>query len=222
VDAEYRNRVEQGGLGVKAKLSRAGQSGKSIDERLGYAIGHRVRVEILVLLNEGVYTADDIAAIIGEPRQNVHHHLKELLSAGSIEIAKIEKRRNADLHHYRALEMVDFNEEEVAAMTPEDRQATAAYIVQSAVAEIMAALAAGKLSNDPAVCLAWTWINLDEEGRRVLADEQIRWWERIQEIEAEATNRRAESGEDATSYVVAEWGFERARTAPTPPSANAD
>ena len=207
---------------MKAKLGRPGQSGKSIDERLGYAISHRVRVEILVLLNEGVYTAEDIAAIIGESRQNVHHHLKELLSAGSIEIAKIEKRRNAELYHYRALEMVNYSEEAIAAMTTDERQVTAAYVVQSAVAEIMAALAAGKLSNDPAVCLAWTWINLDEEGRRVLAEEQVRWLERIQEIEAEATNRRAESGEEATSYVVAEWGFERARTAPTPPSANAD
>jgi hypothetical protein len=86
----------------------------------------------------------------------------------------------------------------------------------------MAALAAGKLNNDLSVCLAWRWFYLDKQGREDLADEQLRLWERVQEIEAESTNRRAESGEAATSYIVAEWGFERARTAPVPPSAKAD
>lgn len=207
---------------MRAKSGRAGQSGKSIDERVGYAIGHRIRVEILILLNERVYTADDIAAIIGESRQTVHHHLRELLDAGSIEIAKVEKRRNADLHHYRAVEMSKYSEKELSAMSPEERQAIVGLTVQHSTAEIMAALTAGKLHDDPRVVLAWQWFNLDEQGRQDLADEQVRFWDRVQEIEAEATNRRAESGEDATSYVVAEWGFERARSAPTPPSANAD
>ena len=86
----------------------------------------------------------------------------------------------------------------------------------------MAALAAGKLSSDPKVWLAWRWFNLDAEGRQDLLDEQRRSWERVREIEAESTNRRAESGEEATSYIVAEWGFERVRTAPIPPPAKAD
>lgn len=207
---------------MKTKTGRPGQGGKSIEERVGYALGHRIRVEILTLLNEGVYTADDIAAIIGESRQNVHHHLKELLGGRSIEIARVEKKRNTDLHYYRAVEMPSYSEETLAAMTQEERQATAGLIVQHATAEIMAALAAGKLNNDLSVCLAWRWFNLDKQGREDLADEQLRLWERVQEIEAESTNRRAESGEAATSYIVAEWGFERARTAPVPPSAKAD
>jgi DNA-binding transcriptional ArsR family regulator len=207
---------------VKTKMGRPGQSGKSIEERVGYALGHRIRVEILTLLNEGVYTADDIASLIGESRQNVHHHLRELLGGRSIEIAKIEKRRNADLHYYRAVEMAHYDEEEIAAMAIEDRQDIAGLIVQHSSAEIMAALAAGKLSNDPKVWLTWRWFNLDAQGRQDLFEEQRRSWERVQEIQAESVNRRAESGEEATSYIVAGWGFERARTAPVSPSAKAD
>jgi DNA-binding transcriptional ArsR family regulator len=207
---------------VKTKTGRPGQSGKSTEERVGYALGHRIRVEILTLLNEAIYTADDIAAIIKESRQNVHHHLKELLGGRSIEIAKIEKRRNADLHFYRAVEMADYDEEAIAAMAIEDRQDIAGHVVRGATAEIMAALAAGKLSNDPKVWLAWRWFNLDTQGRQDLLEEQRRSWERVQEIEAESANRRAESGEDATSYIVAEWGFERVRKAPVPPSAETD
>lgn len=207
---------------MKTKIGRTGQGGKSIEERVGYALSHRIRVEILVLLNEGVYTADDLASLIGESRQTIHHHLRELHGARSIEIAKVEKRRNADLHYYRAVEMPDYDEEAIAAMSTEDRQDIAGIVVQHATAEIMAALAAGKLSNDPKVWLTWRWFNLDDQGRQDLLDEQRRSWERVQEIEAESTNRRAESGGSATSYVVAEWGFERARTAPVPPPARAD
>lgn len=203
-------------------MGRPGQSGKSIEERAGYALGHRIRVEVLCLLNEGVYTADDIASIIGETRQNVHHHLRELLGGQSIEIAKVEKRRNADLHYYRAVEMPDFDDAEFAAMTPEERQGIAGFFVQTSGAELMAALAAGKLSNDPQVELAWRWFNLDAEGRRELAAEHERLWKRVHELEVEATNRRAKSGEEATSYIVAQWGFERARTAPVPPPAETD
>lgn len=204
---------------MSTKLKRPGQAGKNLNDRLGYALAHRVRVEILTLLNETLlddraYTADEIAAIVGETRQNVHHHLKELLGVGFIEIARIEKRRNADLYYYRGIWTPAFDESAVAAMTPEERRSTAALIVQGATAEVMAALAAGKLNNDPQVCLVWGWRNLDEEGREKLAEEQVKWWERTQEIEAESANRRAETGEESTSYVVALLGFERARPAP--------
>ncbi len=208
---------------MATKLKRPGQAGKTVNERVGFALAHRVRVEILTLLNESVYTADEIAEVIGESRQNVHHHLKELLSGHSIEIAKIEKRRNADLHYYRAVEMPSFSEAEIEAMTKQERQDMAGLIVQHSTAELMAALAAGKLSSDMQICLIWRWINLDSQGRRKLAEEQLKWWDRVREIEAESVNRRAESGERATSYVVGLWGYERARTAPVPsPPAKTD
>ncbi len=207
---------------MTAKFGRSGQSGKGLEERVGYALGHRIRIAILNLLIEGIYTADDIASIIGESRQNVHHHLRELLSGSSIEVAKVEKRRNTELHYYRAVEAPEYDKEAIAAATTEERQALAGLIAQHSSAELMAALAAGKLSNDPQVWLAWRWLNLDAEGRRDLTAEQERFWKRAQELEAEATNRRAKSGEEATSYIVAQWGFERARTAPVPPPAKAD
>lgn len=193
-----------------------GSTGKSMGERVGTALAHRIRVQILCFLNEAVYTADELAEIIGESRQTIHHHLSVLLRDQSIEIARVERRRNANLHFYRAIAMPSFDEEELATMTSEERQAIAGLIVQHCTAEIMAALANGKLSDDPAVVLAWRWFNLDEQGRRELLAEQERLWHRAREIEADSTNRRASSGEDATSMVVAQWGFERAWEPPAP------
>ncbi len=207
---------------MSAKTGRAGQRRKSIEEVVAYAVGHRIRVHILIVLNEGTCTPGEIARIIGEPLNNVSNHIRELLDAGSIELAKTEQVRNATQHYYRAVEMPFYSDADIAAMTPEQRQVTAGLVIQSMMAETMAGLWAGKMHSDPRVWLAWNWFNVDEQGRQDIADEQERSWWRIQEIEVESTNRRAESGEHASSIIVTQLGFERARTGPTSPSGIGD
>jgi DNA-binding transcriptional ArsR family regulator len=195
---------------LAAKTGRPGQRKKSIEEVVGYAVSHRIRVHILIVLNEGTYTATQIAQIIDEPLNNVSNHVRELVDAGSIELVKVEPKGNVLQHYYRAVEMPFYSDEEAAAMTPEQRQVTAGLVVQSMTAEIMAGLWAGKLTK-PRTWLAWNWFNVDEQGREEIADEQERSWQRLEQIEVEATNRRAESGEEGQSILVSQTGFERAR-----------
>jgi DNA-binding transcriptional ArsR family regulator len=194
---------------------RAGQRSKSIEEVVSYAIGHRIRVQILVILNEGVFTPDQIAQVIGEPTNKVSHHIKELLDAGSIELAKTERVRNALQHYYRAVEMPYYSDDEVAAMTDQQRQVTAGLCLQQIMAEAMAAFWAGNMVSDPRVWITQRWFNVDAQGRQEIADEQARSWARVQQIEADALNRCAESKEEAHSVIVAQLGFLRERTGPT-------
>lgn len=205
-----------------ATTTRAGQRKKSIEEVVGYALNHRIRVQTLTLLNEGTYTPDQIAKIIGEPLNKVSHHIRELHEGGSIELAEVRKARNADRHFYRAVEMPFYSDEEIWAMPPQQRQVSAGIILQCMFAEAMSAFWAGKIRDDPRAWLAWRWFNVDEEGRQDVADEQQRFWDRMQEIEGESTNRRAESGEEARSIIVGDMGFERERTAPIPPADKAN
>lgn len=184
---------------------------------MAFALGHRTRVYVLTLLNEGVYSPEQLSQIIGEPVGNVSHHVKQLLDAGSIELAKTEPVRNTLQHFYRAVEMPFYSDEEIAAMTPEERQATIGLTLQCLMAEIMTAFWSGKMQGDPRLWLSWRWFNVDEQGRQDLADEQERSWQRAREIEAESANRRAKSGEETESIIVASAGFERARTSPTAP-----
>jgi hypothetical protein len=116
------------------------------------------------------------------------------------------------------VELPFYSDDDIAAMTPDERQALAGIILQAATAEALASLWAGKLHGDPRVMLAWNRINLDEQGRDDLADEQERSWGRMMEIEVESANRRAESGEPATTYVVTSLGYERSRTSAPPPA----
>jgi hypothetical protein len=198
---------------VATKTGRPGQRRKRIEEVVAYAVSHRIRVLVLWLLNEGTYTNAQLAQIIGEPANNVANHVRELLDAGSIELAKSEQKGNIVQNYYRAVELPYYSEEDAEEMTPEQRQVTAGLIVQGAAAEIMAALWSGTLA-DPRTVLAWTPRTVDRRGREDLEAEERRYLERAQEIEVESTNRRAESGEEGESIVVAMFGFERARRPP--------
>jgi DNA-binding transcriptional ArsR family regulator len=205
-------------------MKRRGQRRKTIEETLGYAFGHRIRVQVLSILNEGTYTPDQLAGILGEPLNKVSHHIRELNDAGSIELAFVRKARNADQHYYRAMKMPFYSDDEVWEMTPHQRQVSAGLVLMNMVAEAMAAFWAGKIRDDRRTWLAWRWFNVDDQGRQDIAEEQQRSWNRMREIECESTDRRAKSGEEAKSIIVADMGFERERTAPAPAaySANAE
>jgi predicted transcriptional regulator len=188
-----------------------------IEDVVAYCLRNQIRVKILIVLNEGTFTAAEIATLIDEPQNSVWNHIREMVERGAIEVARTEQVRNATKHWYRAIQMPFISDEQFAGMTRQERQVTSGLIIQSMTAEVMAGLAAGRMHDDPRrVCLAWDWFNVDERGRQDLADEQRRCWERVREIEVEATNRRAKSGEEATSMLVTQVGFKRARQAPNP------
>lgn len=198
-------------------LRRMGKAGRGVEDTVSYAIGHRIRIEILAALHEGPESADGLAKIVRRRLSTVTHHIEELLKDGSIEIARSERVGNLVQHYYIVVELPEYSDEEIAEMTPDERQALAALILQASMAEALASLWAGKLNSDPRVFLAWNRYNLDRQGRDDLADEQLRSWRRVKEIEAESTNRRAETGELGVTYVVTSLGFERSRTsAPDP------
>ncbi len=190
---------------------------RNVEDAVAYAVAHRVRVEILGYLHERPRSPSGLATLMGYPLSKVEHHIKELLASHSIELARIAPVRNTNEHFYRAVELPYFNDEEMWAMPTETRQEIYGLILQSSMAEAQAAFRAGKMSNDPRVWMAWRWFNLDTRGRNDLADELARSWARAQEIEAESTNRSAESGEETVSIVVCTQGFERCRTSPAPP-----
>jgi DNA-binding transcriptional ArsR family regulator len=188
---------------------------RSVEEAVSYSVGHRIRIEILCILNEGTHSASELSRLIRQPLTTISHHIKELVNARCIELARIEKVRNADQHFYRAIELPIVTDEEAEALPPEVKQEYAALILQTITAEGLGSLWAGKMNDDPTIRMMWRWFNLDSEGRRELADEQRESWDRIVEIEAKATNRRAESGEQPVTLIASMMSFERSRSVDT-------
>lgn len=184
---------------------------RSIEDAVSYAVAHGIRVDILCYLNEAARSPSELAELMGYPLSTIEHHIKELLASCSIELARVAAVRNTNEHFYRAVEVPFYTDEEMWAMPFETRQEIYGLILQSSTAEAMAAFRAGKVSNDPHVCMAWRWFNLDAQGRKDMADENARSWQRRQEIEAESADRRAKTGEAPVSVIVSLNAYERCR-----------
>lgn len=200
-----------------AALHRLGKGDRGVEDSVSFSLGHRIRIEIQAALHEGPATASQLSKIVRRPLSTIGYHIEEMLKDGSIDIAKIEKVGNLDVNYYCMVKLPFYSDEDVAAMTEDERQALAGLILQAAMAEALASLWAGKLVDDPRVMLAWNRINLDGLGREELADEEAESWCRKHEIEARSANRRAETGEKGVTYVIVSLGFERSRTsAPEP------
>lgn len=194
----------------RAVEANAGKRPKTIEEVVQYALGHKTRVHILIVLNDGIYTAVEIAEIIGEPLNNVSNHLVKMLEDGSIEIAHETKRGNLIQYGYKAVEVAFYSQEAAEEMTQLQRHMTVGAIYQSGSAEVLAALYAGNLA-DPRAVVYWDGYNVDPQGREDMEAENRRYLDRLREIEIESINRRAKSGEELTSMLVNLDVFKRAR-----------
>lgn len=188
---------------------------RSVEEAVSYAIGHRIRIEILAILNDGTHSPDELARLLREPLSKITHHLKELLESRSIEIARVEKVRNVTQNFYRtaAVDVAYLSDEAMAKKTAEERHEFYGLALQASMTEALASFWAGKITDDPRAWLAWCWFNVDAQGRNEIADEMAASWERIVDIEDRATARRAKSGEEAVSMVVTTFAHERSRSA---------
>lgn len=99
---------------------------RSVEEAVSYSVGHRIRIEILCLLNEGTYSASDLAHKTRQPLTTISHHIRGLVNSGAIELTRIEKVRNTDQHFYRAVEMPFVSDEEAEMLPVEVKQEYAA------------------------------------------------------------------------------------------------
>ena len=196
-----------------AKIKKAAKKlrKRGIEDAVSYAVAHGIRVDILCYLNEAARSPSDLSELTGLPLSTIEHHIKELLASSSIELARVAKVRNTTEHFYRAVDIPFYTDDEMWAMPFKARQEIYGLIVQASTAEVMAAFRAGKVSNDPYVCMAWRWFNLDGQGRKDMAEENARSWKRRHEIEAESADRVAVTGEAPVSVVVSMLVHERCR-----------
>jgi DNA-binding transcriptional ArsR family regulator len=60
------------------------ETSRSFEEAVSYAVGHRIRVEIIVALHDlDTASAIELSRIVHQPLSTVTHHLRELASASS-------------------------------------------------------------------------------------------------------------------------------------------
>jgi DNA-binding transcriptional ArsR family regulator len=184
---------------------------RAIDDAVAYAVGHRIRIDALAILNEGRASPSEISKTLDESVSMVGHHIKELFDSGCIESVGTEQVRGATEHFYRAVTLPYISDEEYRALSLETRRELVGLIIQAIMAEVLASFRARKLETDEDLWLTWQCLNLDEQGRREVADEQAESYARLLEIQTRNASRLAEAGRTGTTTVVAMMGFERSR-----------
>ncbi len=185
---------------------------RTIEEAVHYALGARIRVEILTILNDGPASHSELAKLTGLGVSRIGHHIQEMVESGCIELAGIEPARNQNVHIYRAVERACISDAQAQQQPSEVNNEIAAYILQALMAEALSSLWVGKLdARQYKVWMGWRAMNLDAQGQEEAHDEKVGHYQRLVDIEARAADRLAESGETATSTIVASLGFERSR-----------
>lgn len=190
------------------------------DDAPSYAVGHRIRLESLIILHERESSAADIAKMLGEDVKVVTNHLRDLYDAGCIEFVGYKGKGNLRRAVYRAATRPLISDEEYEAMSLGERHEINGVATQWIVAECLSSYRNDKMDRDEALCLITDAPILDAEGRVEIRDLLTASWngesndaldalKGVQEIASRATNRMAESGETGTTVVVTLMAFER-------------
>jgi DNA-binding HxlR family transcriptional regulator len=183
---------------------------KKIEDVVQYALGHRIRIQVLVTLNEGPRTAAEISRIIGVPQKILQNHLHRMLEDGSIEIDGKRQTGNRMQYRYRSVVRSEYTAEEFERLHPAERQTIVGAILNSGIAEVLAGFHAGKLA-EPGAHVYWDWYNVDEKGRDDADALTHRYLRGLQKIEDASIARAEASGEETTSMLLKLLLFERPR-----------
>lgn len=193
------------------------------DDAPSYAVGHRVRLESLIILHEKESSAADIAKMLDEDVRVVTNHLRDLYDAGCIEFVGHKGEGNIRRAVYRATTRPLISDEEYEAMSLKERHEINGVAVQWILAECLSSYRNDKMDRDEALCLITDAPILDAEGKVEIRDLLTASWsgeseeafealKSVQEIAGRAANRMAESGEDGTTVIVTLTAFERGRS----------
>lgn len=213
-------------MGVKHAELRPGRNPVKRRSRLPeeaptYPSSHRVRLEALIILHEGQFSAAEIARMIDEDVSTVTNHLRDLYDAGSIEFVGYEGEGNLRRAVYRAIARPFIGPDETKKMSLEERQEAAGVHLQWFLAEALGAYRKEKMVKEETVVMSDEPC-LDAEGILELHNFFIACWagdletltklEGVQQIAARAMNRMAMSKETGTTVVASLMAFERARS----------
>lgn len=187
------------------------QAARPPDERVIKAIGHPLRRQILVALNEGEASPTQLARRFGEPVNLVAYHTRILAGAGALELVRTEPRRGSMEHYYRATTRPFFEDREWAKLPLATRRAVFAQDIKRITSDIRHAAADTGLDH-PKAHVSWTTLDLDSEGFDEVADLLGVMLDEIFEIQARVAGRQSKKDTKAPAKLsteVAILHFER-------------
>jgi DNA-binding transcriptional ArsR family regulator len=144
---------------------------------------------------------------LGIGLSQVSYHVKELKKYGLIELTKMEPRRGANEHFYRATRRVILPEGMAAAMPKAARTTALARLLTLAEKDIKEALEAGTFDDRPDHHASWSPFQFDDQGRRRVHDALDELLELAIEEEEASIARLAEEREELIPTTLVMFAF---------------
>ncbi|HEX5928464.1 MAG TPA: winged helix-turn-helix domain-containing protein [Solirubrobacterales bacterium] len=173
-------------------------------------MGHPVRVQALVILNERVASPNEIAKELGESVGHVSYHIKVLRECECIELVDTAPRRGAMEHYYRATDRAFLNSDEWASLPASLRPGISASGIEAIFKDISAAVLGGTFDKRSNRHLSWTPILIDEQGWEELQAGLDEMLEKVFEIQSASAERLVAEDAPGIPVSVAMLGFEAA------------
>lgn len=190
--------------------TRTGRQRGGVDQRIVRAMGHPVRVQALVILNERVASPNEISKELGESVGHVSYHIKVLKECECIELVDTAPRRGAMEHYYRATDRAFLNSDEWATLPATLRPGISASGIDNILKDVSAAVEGKTFDKRTNRHLSWTPILIDEQGwdeLQVALDEML---EKVFEIQSTSAARLVAEDAVGIPVSVAMLGFEAA------------
>lgn len=172
-----------------------------VDHALMKALSHRLRTRILVILNERSASPNQLSKELNEGLSQVSYHFQQLLKFKLIELEKTEPRRGAVEHFYRAIRRVVVPKDAWENLPPSLQSGLSAEIMRQSFEDVDAAMSAG-IFDDPDSYASWTPLIVDRQGLKRLDEIANEFLEKVLDVQAEASGRLAEKGEEGFSVTV--------------------
>jgi len=167
-----------------------------VEQIVAKAFAHPLRVQILIILNEKVASPNMLAQQLEESLNLVAYHVRVLEKYDCIELVDTKQRRGATEHFYRATRRQLLTDEQWASMPDSLRPGMAEAILKSIFEDIEIASKSGMLDRVYDVHVTRTPMVVDQQGWTDVSTLLQSALDRLLEIQAEASQRMADSGEE--------------------------
>lgn len=185
---------------------------EGVEQIVAKAFAHPLRVQILIILNEKVASPNMLAQQLDQSLNLVAYHVRVLEKYDCIELVDTKQRRGATEHFYRATRRQFLSDDEWSRLPSTLRPGIAGAVLKTVFEDLEAASKSGTLDDVDDMHLSRTPMVLDREGWDDVSESLKGCLDRLLEIQAEASERMAKSGENGMLAKVNLMHFKSPRT----------
>lgn len=175
---------------------------EGVEQIVAKAFAHPLRVQILIILNEKVASPNMLAQQLDQSLNLVAYHVRVLEKYDCIELVNTKQRRGATEHFYRATRRQFLSDDEWLRLPESLRPGVAGAVLKNVFEDLEAASKSGTLDEVDDMHLSRTPMVLDRQGWSDVSDALKGCLDRLLAIQAEASERMAEDGEEGVLAKV--------------------